>query len=64
MFFLSHVQAFRKTLTRMFAERGEDVVFMETSMNLKHFRHMCIECVPMEKEIGDMAPVYFKVKLL
>ncbi|WAQ99498.1 C19L2-like protein [Mya arenaria] len=52
---------FRKTLTRMFTEKDEDVVFMETSMRLKHFPHMCIECVPIEKEVGDMAPIYFKV---
>lgn len=46
----------------MFSERDEDVVFMETSMRLKHYPHMCIECVPMDKEVGDMAPIYFKVR--
>lgn len=52
---------FRKILTKMFADRDEDVVFMETSMRLKQFPHMCIECVPMDKEVGDLAPIYFKV---
>ncbi|XP_052276892.1 CWF19-like protein 2 isoform X2 [Dreissena polymorpha] len=56
----SEMQVFRKTLTKMFEERGEDVVFMETCMRLKHFPHMCLECVPLEKEVGDMAPIYFK----
>ncbi|KAH3830627.1 hypothetical protein DPMN_103872 [Dreissena polymorpha] len=55
------MKVFRKTLTKMFEERGEDVVFMETCMRLKHFPHMCLECVPLEKEVGDMAPIYFKV---
>ena len=45
----------------MFSERDEDVVFMETSMRLKHFPHMSVECIPMDKEVGDLAPIYFKV---
>lgn len=56
----SEVQVFRRTLTKMFADRDEDVVFMETCMRLKQFPHMCIECVPMDKEVGDLAPIYFK----
>ena len=45
----------------MFSERDEDIVFMETSKNLKHFPHMRVECIPMDKEVGDLAPIYFKV---
>ena len=45
----------------MFSERDEDIVFMETSKNLKHFPHMSVECIPMDKEVGDLAPIYFKV---
>ena len=56
-----HVQIFRKGLTRMFSDQGEDCVFMETCMNLKRYPHMVIECVPLPKEIGDVAPIYFKV---
>ena len=37
------------------------MVFMETSMRLKHFPHMSVECIPMDKEVGDLAPIYFKV---
>jgi len=55
------VQIFRKGLTRMFSDRGEDCVFMETCMNLKRYPHMVIECIPLPKEIGDVAPIYFKV---
>jgi len=55
------VQIFRKGLTRMFSDRGEDCVFMETCMNLKRYPHMVVECIPLPKEIGDMAPIYFKV---
>ena len=46
----------------MFAENDEDVVFMETSMHLRRHPHMVIEAVPMPKEVGDMAPIYFKAR--
>lgn len=46
---------------QMFAAQGEDVVIMETVKNLKHFPHTAIECVPLDKELGDLAPIYFKV---
>jgi len=47
----------------MFKDRDEDVVFFETAVFLKHHPHMYIECVPMAKEIGELAPIYFKVKI-
>jgi hypothetical protein len=37
------------------------MVFMEMNRNLQRKNHMVIECVPVDKEIGDMAPIYFKV---
>ncbi|BFZ07461.1 hypothetical protein BsWGS_10500 [Bradybaena similaris] len=54
------IQLFRKSLVQMFAAQGEDVVIMETVKNLKHFPHTAIECVPLDKELGDLAPIYFK----
>lgn len=56
----NEVQLFRKTLTKMFESMDLDVMFMETSMGLKHFPHMHLECVPMPRETGDLAPIYFK----
>ena len=47
----------------MFEGMDQDIVFMETSMGLKSFPHMHVECVPMPKETGDLAPIYFKVKM-
>lgn len=44
----------------MFLAMDQDVVFMETCMGLRYHPHMYIECVPMEKETGDLAPIYFK----
>ena len=60
--FLFLIQVFRKGLTRMFSDNDEDIVFMETSMHLKKHPHMVLEAVPMPREVGDMAPIYFKVK--
>lgn len=30
-------------------------------MGLRYHPHMYIECIPVEKETGDLAPIYFKV---
>ena len=44
----------------MYKEQDEDVIFLETSY-LQRRRHMFIECIPVPKEVGDVAPIYFKV---
>lgn len=43
------------------ADDEMDCVFIENALNVRYNRHMCIECIPMPKEIGEMAPIYFKV---
>lgn len=55
------LQTFRRELTKMFEGKDQDCVFMEMSRNLRHHPHMYIDCVPMPREVGDMAPIYFKV---
>ena len=55
-------QVFRKGLTRMFEADDEDCVFMETSRSLQRQPHMVLECIPLPREVGDMAPIYFKVR--
>lgn len=52
---------FRKTLVRMFEDQDLDCVFMETHMNPRRKLHMVLECIPLPRELGDMAPIYFKV---
>lgn len=51
---------FRRSLVKMFAAKDEDVIFFETSRGLHRFPHMILECVPVPKEQGDLAPIYFK----
>ncbi|PVD27440.1 hypothetical protein C0Q70_12599 [Pomacea canaliculata] len=58
------VQAFRKSLVRMFASKDQDLIVMEASMHLKHFPHMCVECIPLDQETGSMAPIYFKKAIM
>ena len=45
----------------MFESQDQDCVFMETHMNPRRRQHMVLECVPLPRELGDMAPIYYKV---
>ena len=60
----SEIEIFRKGLTAMFAEQEKDVVFMETCFSTKGKRHMCIECIPIPREAGELAPMYFKKAIM
>lgn len=60
----AEVQSFRKSLVQMFNSRGEDCIFFETAKRLRHFPHMVLQCVPLPRETGDMAPVYFKKAIM
>jgi len=59
----SEMLKFKKALVRMFFQQEEDVVFFETASYLKRRPHMYVECVPMPKETGELAPIYFKKAL-
>ena len=59
----SEFNLFRKGLTRMFADKDMDVVFMETYTSSKSHSHMYLECIPMPKEVGELAPMYYKKAL-
>uniref|UniRef100_A0A8C2X4G4 CWF19-like protein 2 n=1 Tax=Cyclopterus lumpus TaxID=8103 RepID=A0A8C2X4G4_CYCLU len=60
----SEIQLFRRTLVRMFESQEMDCVFMETHMNLRKRQHMALECLPLPRELGDMAPIYFKKAII
>ncbi|KAM9317806.1 CWF19-like protein 2 [Pholidichthys leucotaenia] len=60
----SEMQLFRQTLVRMFESQELDCVFMETHMNPRRRYHMVLECIPLPKELGDMAPIYFKKAIM
>lgn len=56
----SEVLVYRKGLTRMYADHGMDVVFMETVVDTGRRPHTVVECVPLPREVGGLAPMYFK----
>ncbi|KAM4796109.1 CWF19-like protein 2 [Rhinophrynus dorsalis] len=60
----NEIQTFRKTLVKMFESRGLDCVFLESNINTKNRFHLVYECIPLPKEVGDMAPIYFKKAIM
>jgi hypothetical protein len=57
----NEMQTFRKSLVKMFNSQNRDCIFVEQFINEKNYEHMFIECIPLDKESGSMAPMYFKV---
>ncbi|KFV85916.1 CWF19-like 2, partial [Struthio camelus australis] len=57
-------QMFRKALVKMFEAKELDCVFLETNMSMKKRCHMVYECIPLPREVGDMAPIYFKKAIM
>ncbi len=41
-------------------EDESDFVFFESAMSLRHHPHMVLECVPLPRELGETAPMYFQ----
>ncbi|XP_076591864.1 CWF19-like protein 2 [Chaetodon auriga] len=60
----AEMQLFRRALVRMFESQDLDCVFMETYMNPRRRPHMVLECIPLPRELGDMAPIYFKKAIM
>ncbi|KAM3837087.1 CWF19-like protein 2 isoform 1-T1 [Vipera latastei] len=58
------IQVFRKTLVKMFEDEELDCVFLETNLSRSKQYHMVYECIPLPKEVGDMAPIYFKKAIM
>ncbi|KAF3818011.1 hypothetical protein GH733_014883 [Mirounga leonina] len=54
------IQMFQKSLVKMFEDKGLDCIFLETHTGMKKHCHMVYECIPLPKEVGEMAPIYFK----
>ncbi|KAF1411017.1 CWF19-like protein 2, partial [Spheniscus mendiculus] len=55
---------FRNALVKMFEAKDLDCVFLETNMSMKKRYHMVYECIPLPKEVGDVAPIYFKKAIM
>lgn len=57
----SEMRLWRKGLVAMWKAEGKDCIFIETAKNVASQGHMSIECIPMPDEVGETAPIYFKV---
>ncbi|XP_053312444.1 CWF19-like protein 2 [Spea bombifrons] len=60
----NEIQMFRKALVKMFEARDLDCVFLESNISMKKRFHLVYECIPLPKEVGDMAPIYFKKAIM
>ncbi|VDP13610.1 unnamed protein product [Heligmosomoides polygyrus] len=58
------MRIWRKGLVAMWREMDEDCLFVEMSRNLTAGPHHVIECIPVPVEVGDTAPIYFKILVL
>ncbi|KAI8432258.1 hypothetical protein MSG28_004697 [Choristoneura fumiferana] len=58
------IMNYRRAITSFFNSQDKDVVFFETATKLHRFPHMVIHCVPLPRDVGDMAAIYFKKALL
>ncbi|XP_030745795.1 CWF19-like protein 2 homolog [Sitophilus oryzae] len=56
----SEILDFRKALVRLFCSKDQDVIFFESALGFHKYPHTLLECIPLPKEEGDMAPIYFK----
>ncbi|EGT60155.1 hypothetical protein CAEBREN_19879, partial [Caenorhabditis brenneri] len=54
------MRLWRKGLVALWKEQNRDCIFFEMSRHVDSNPHVYIECVPVDQEIGDMAPIYFK----
>ncbi|NXJ42711.1 C19L2 protein, partial [Ciconia maguari] len=62
--FTNSPRMFRNALVKMFEAKDLDCVFLETNMSMKKRYHMLYECIPLPKEVGDVAPIYFKKAIM
>ncbi|XP_025987934.1 CWF19-like protein 2 [Solenopsis invicta] len=54
----------KRKLTRMFTDEDFYPIFFEVYKRRCKFSHMQLECIPLPREIGELAPIYFKKALL
>lgn len=58
------LKEFKRKLIKMFIKEDLYPIFFEVYKKRHKFSHMQLECIPLPKEIGESAPLYFKKALL
>ncbi|CAG9761763.1 unnamed protein product [Ceutorhynchus assimilis] len=54
------IKDFRRALCKLFASKDLIPIFFEIAVGFHKYPHTVLECVPVPKEEGDLAPIYFK----
>lgn len=54
---------FKGALQAMYSARGQDVLFLETSLHHHKRRHCRVEVIPMDAELARDAPLYFQKEI-
>ncbi|XP_017889283.1 CWF19-like protein 2 [Ceratina calcarata] len=58
------LKMYKQALYKMFTDQDQYPVFYEVYKSRYKYSHMQLICVPLAKEIGELAPIYFKKALL
>ncbi|XP_012228699.2 CWF19-like protein 2 [Linepithema humile] len=60
----NRLKELKRKLIDMFSNEDLYPIFFEIYKKHRRFSHMQLECIPLPKEIGELAPMYFKKALL
>lgn len=55
------LQELKTELIKMFTSENLYAIFFEVYKKHQKYSHMQLQCIPLPKEIGELAPMYFKV---
>lgn len=58
------LKVYKRILYKIFSDQNQYPIFYEIYNNRHKFLHMQLQCVPLPKEVGELAPMYFKKALL
>ena len=62
--FWDELKIIKSSITKKFASKKLDTVFLESAQRLGQRRHIFIDCVPVPEEDGALLPAYFKKAIL
>ncbi|RNA42617.1 CWF19 2 isoform X2 [Brachionus plicatilis] len=58
------IDRYKKALVEMFDKRRCECVFYEMYTNENKYGHMVIQCVPLDMNVSNLAPIYFKKAII
>jgi hypothetical protein len=55
---------FRKSLVKIFGNKGLDCIFLKPNMHIKKKYHTDYKCITLPREVGDMVLIYLKKAIM